>query len=101
MDIIAQGPLEKYRDKNLTTYKDPGLDLAKVQATVRHLYMDDVSRNRARMSYGVAWPAILESGPDLNTIICRNCGKVEPRKSGCTMPSKYNDKRGNDHPGKV
>ena len=39
-DIIVQGLPESYRDIKLTTYKDPDFDLGKIQATMRHLYLD-------------------------------------------------------------
>ncbi|CAN0560278.1 unnamed protein product, partial [Laminaria digitata] len=34
-EIIVQGLPESYRDIKLTTYKDPDLDLSKIQSTMR------------------------------------------------------------------
>ena len=39
---------EKYRDIKLTTLKDPEFDLPKIQATMHHLYLDDLSRNKGK-----------------------------------------------------
>ena len=47
-DIIVPGLPEKYRDVKLTTYKDPEFDLPKIQATMRHLYLDDLSRYKGK-----------------------------------------------------
>ncbi|CAN0527992.1 unnamed protein product, partial [Laminaria digitata] len=34
-DVLVQGLPESYRDIKLTTYKDPDLDLSKIQSTMR------------------------------------------------------------------
>ena len=47
-DIIIQGRPEKYRDIKLMTYKDPRFDLPKNQTNMRHLYLDDMSRNKGK-----------------------------------------------------
>lgn len=44
-DTVVQGLPESYRDIKLTISKDPDFGLTKTQATMRHLYLDAVSRN--------------------------------------------------------
>ncbi|CAN0370873.1 unnamed protein product, partial [Scytosiphon promiscuus] len=101
-DIIVQGLPDKYRDIKLTTYKDPEFDLPKIQATMRHLYLDDLSRSKGRDG-GIAGRCVamsVESAADPNSIICHNCGKEGHYKSGCAVPGKTNDKRNNGSTGK-
>ena len=101
-DTIVQGLPEKYRDIKLTTYKDPDFDLPKLQATMRHLYLDDLSRSKDKggLIAGRGAAMLVESRPDPNIIICHHCGTPGHYKSGCAGPGKNNDKRGNGHPGK-
>ena len=47
-EIAVQVLPEKYRDIKLTTLKDPEFDLPKIQATMHHLYLDDLSRNKGK-----------------------------------------------------
>ena len=47
-DIIVQGLPEKYRHIKLTTYKDAEIDLPKIQATMRHLCLDNLSHNKGK-----------------------------------------------------
>ena len=98
-DIIVQGLPEKYRHIKLTTYKDAEIDLPKIQATMRHLCLDNLSHNKGKGNLiagrGVAMS--VESAPDPNSIICHNCGKEGHCDSGCAVPGKTYDKRNNGH----
>ena len=96
---FVQGLPEKYRDIKLTTYKDPEFDLPKIQATIHHLYLDDLSRDKGKGKLvarrGVAMS--VEAAPDSTSIICQKCGKEGHCKSGCAVPGKIYDKRNNGH----
>ena len=98
-DIIVQGLPKRYRDIKLTTYKDLEFDLPKIEATVRHFYLDDLSRNKDEgkliAEHGVVMS--VESATDPTSIICHNCGKEGHYKSGYAVPGKTYDKRNNDH----
>ena len=76
-DIIVQGRLEKYRGIKLTTYKDPEFDLPTIQATMRHVYLDELSCNKGKgkLIAGRSVAVSVESAPDPTSIICHSCGK--------------------------
>ncbi|CAN0198582.1 unnamed protein product, partial [Laminaria digitata] len=91
-DIIVQGLPESYRDIKLTTYKDPHFDLPKIQSTMRHLYLDGLSRGKTRKSLDVA-PSCSSNSIIIryhrSVVICHNCGKESHYKSGCAVPGKW------------
>ena len=75
---------------------------------MRHLYLDDLSRNKGKgkliAGRGVAMS--VESAPDPTSIVCHNCGnqhrspQLRQRgtlQSGCAVPGKTCDKRNNGH----
>lgn len=45
-DIIVQGLPENYRQIKFIMYKDLGFNLTNIQATMRHLYLDGLSRKK-------------------------------------------------------
>ena len=90
-DIIVQGLPESYRDIKLTTYKDPDFDLSKIQTTMRHLYLDGLSRRMTGKiaGRGTIMTAVAASSSDSSSVvICHNCGKDGHYKSGCSVPGK-------------
>ena len=46
--IIVQRLPKKYRDIKLTTCKDPEFDLPKIQATMRHRNLDDLTHDKGK-----------------------------------------------------
>ncbi|CAN0373449.1 unnamed protein product, partial [Scytosiphon promiscuus] len=44
-DIIVQGFSPEYESIKLMMYRDPTFDLAQIQTTMRHLYLDNLSRS--------------------------------------------------------
>ena len=86
-DIMVQGLPESYRDIKLTTYTDPHFDLTKIQATMRHLYLDGLSRNETGRIAGRGTAMITASEPNF-VVTCHNCGKDGHYKSGCAVPGK-------------
>ena len=85
-DIIVQGLPESYHVIKITTYKDPNFDLAKIQATMRHRYLDDLSRNKTGRIARRGMAMIAAS--DTTVVICHNCGKEGHHNSGCAVPGK-------------
>ena len=55
MDIILEGLTDTYKDVKLMTWKDPDIDLSKIQSVLRHVYQDEQSRKtgggRARICH--------------------------------------------------
>ncbi|CAN0425279.1 unnamed protein product, partial [Laminaria digitata] len=91
-DIIVQGLPESYRDINLTTYKDPDFDLSKIQSTMRHLYLDGLSRGKTGKIAGrgtIMTAATASSSDTSSVVICHNCGREGHYKSGCAVPGKW------------
>jgi len=70
-DICVQGFTSDYKDIKLMMYRDPTFDIEQMQSTMRHLYLDDLSRNSGAKGKiagrGVAMSA--------ETSICNYCGK--------------------------
>ena len=44
-DICVQGFTSEYKDIKMMMYRDPASDTDQMQSTMRHLYLDDLSRN--------------------------------------------------------
>ena len=44
-DICAPGFTAEYKDIKIMVYRDPTFDINQMQSTMRHLYLDDLSRN--------------------------------------------------------
>ena len=82
-DIIVHGIPDKYRDIKLTPYKDPEFDLPNIQATMRHLYLDGLSRNKGKgkLIAGRGAAMSMKSDLDPTIIICHNVGEEGHRKS--------------------
>ena len=69
---------------------------------MHHLHLDDLSRNegKGRLIAGRDVAMVVDPAPDLNGIICHNCGITGHYKSGCAVSGKSNWQRGNGHTGK-
>ncbi|CAN0244684.1 unnamed protein product [Laminaria digitata] len=94
-DVIVQGLPEIYRDIKLTTYKDLHFDLPKIQSTMRHLYLDGLSRGKSGKiaGRGTIMIAATASSSDISSfVICHNCGREGHYKSGCAVPGKVYSK---------
>ena len=75
------------------TWKDPDLDLPKIQSALRHLYLDGLSRNKTGNIAGRGTAMTAASAtPDPSSIICHNCGKAGHYRSGCAVPASTNGK---------
>lgn len=91
MDIILEGLTDTYKDVKLMTWKDPDIDLSKIQSVLRHVYQDEQSRKTDR---GVAGRGFAMAAKGLEkTIICHNCGIAGHYEKGCAMPRTGNKTR--------
>ena len=67
-DICVQGFTARYKDIKMMMYRDPTFDIDQMQSTMRHFYLDDVSRDSDTKiaGRGVAMTAASN---------CNHCGK--------------------------
>ncbi|CAN0299657.1 unnamed protein product, partial [Scytosiphon promiscuus] len=67
-DIMVQGLTDDYKDIKLIMYRDPSFNLEQIQSTMRHLYLDNLSRRNANdgkiAGRGAAMMAETTSDPD-------------------------------------
>ncbi|CAN0181136.1 unnamed protein product, partial [Laminaria digitata] len=78
-DICVQGFTSDYRDIKLMMYRDPSFDIDQMQSTMRHLYLDDLSRNSV-VKGKIAGRGVAMT-PDTST--CDLCGKQGHHVRSC------------------
>lgn len=89
-NVVLHCLSEKYRDINLTSWKDPDFDLPMIQSVPARAVAQQDEYNRW------AWhdqDSSDTSASDPDSIICRNCGKSGRYKSGYAGKNKVHGKR--------
>ncbi|CAN0219174.1 unnamed protein product, partial [Scytosiphon promiscuus] len=87
-DIVVQGFSPEYASIKLMMYRDPTFDLAQIQTTMRHLYLDNLyldNLSRSNETKGrIAGRGIAMSA---ESVICYNCYEVGHISRNCPMPA--------------
>ena len=85
-DICVQGFTSEYKDIKMMLCRDPTFDIDQMQSTMRHLYLDDLSRNSDTkiVGRGVAMTA---------ASTCSRCGKQGHFTRNCWERKDDNDSK--------
>ena len=85
-DICVQGFTAEYKYIKMMMYRDPTFDIDQMQSTMRHLYLDDFSRNSDTkiVGHGVAMTA---------ASTCSHCGKQGHYARNCWERRDDNDSK--------
>ncbi|CAN0366213.1 unnamed protein product, partial [Scytosiphon promiscuus] len=76
-DICVTGFLPEYKDVKLTMYRDPKFDVQAMQSTMRHMFLDEQSRNSTKnriAGHGVAMVATAATTNTSDDMECFTCG---------------------------
>ncbi len=86
-DIMVQGLTEEYKDIKLMMYRDPLFTIEQIQSTMRHLYLDNLSRRNTKESRiaGRGAAMIAEPTPDPDQVVCHHCNKPGHYQKGCAL----------------
>ena len=85
-DICVQGFTSENKDIKMMMYGDPTFDIDQMQSTMRHLYLDDLSRNSDTKIAGRGVSMTAAS-------TCSRCGKQGHYACNCWKRKDDNDKR--------
>ena len=85
-DICVQGFTAEYKDIKMMMYRDPTFDIDQMQSTMRHLYLDDISRNSDTTIAGRGVAMTLAS-------TCSQCGKQGYYARNCWKRNDDNDRK--------
>lgn len=77
-DICVTGFTSDYKDIKLMMYRDPTFDIDQMQATMRHLYLDDLSRGSSSEKIAGRGTAM-----SAETSACDYCGKKGHQEGNC------------------
>ena len=87
MDLCVQGFSAEYKDTEMMMHRDPTFDIDQMRSTMRHLYLDDLSRN-SDTKVGGRGKAMTAASTCSD---CRHC-----RKQGHYARNCWKRKDGND-----
>ncbi|CAM9499401.1 unnamed protein product [Laminaria digitata] len=85
-DIVVQGFTPEYESIKLMMYRGPTFDLAQIQTTMRHLYVDNLSRSKEAGGRIAGRGIAMSAEP----VVCYNCDEVGHFSRNCRMPAKKN-----------
>ncbi|CAN0596200.1 unnamed protein product, partial [Laminaria digitata] len=86
-DICVQGFTPDYKDIKLMMYRNPTFDIEQMQTTMRHLYLDDLSRNGGAKGKIAGRGVAMAAG----TSTCHTCGKEGHYARNCWKTKNRND----------
>ena len=90
-DVCVQGFTAEYKDIKMMMYRDPAFDTDQIQSTMRHLYLDDLSRNSDTKIAGRGAAMTAAS-------TCSHCGKQEYYARNCwKMKDDYDSRSTGAH----
>ena len=85
-DICVQEFMAEYKDIKMMMYRDPTFDIDQMQSTMRHLYLDDLSRNSDTKIAGRGVAITAAS-------TCSHCGKQGHYARDCWKRKDDNDSK--------
>ena len=85
-DICLQGFTSEYKDIKTMMYRNSTFDIDQIQSTMRHLYLDDLSRNS---DTGIAGRGVAMTAAS----ICSLCGKQAHYARNCWKRKDDNDSK--------
>ena len=76
-DIMVQGMTDDYKVIKLMMYRDPSFNIDQIQSSMRHLYLDNLSRRNAidNKITGRGAATMAEPKPDRDQVVYHYCNK--------------------------